>query len=233
MASSDAVRTPPFGSQEYRDYFRTDFVEKDGAKGFLGIGNGNVYMMVVFVILIAVPSLLALQITQFQYYFLLLLPVYFLICNLLEYLLHRYPMHNKTKGMEFLFEHVTVHHSFFNEDFYYYEQPRDYMAVFLPILYFSFISFIFFIVALLIYFVSDLDNALFFCVIGFAYYLMYETLHFTYHAKSGSLIKKLPFVEQSAKLHLLHHRANLMSKYNFNITFPIFDKVFNTLYKED
>jgi sterol desaturase/sphingolipid hydroxylase (fatty acid hydroxylase superfamily) len=87
------------------------------------------------------------------------------------------------------------------------------------------------VVALFIYFVADLNNALFFGVVGFAYYLMYETLHFSYHAKSGSFIKKLPFVEQSAYLHLLHHRAKLMSKYNFNITFPIFDEVFNTLYK--
>lgn len=224
--------TPAFGSAEFREYFRTVYVEKEGKIKFLGIGNGNLYMVLVFFVITSVPILLALQITEFKSHYLLLLPAYFLFCNLLEYLLHRYPMHHKIKGFEFLYEHVTVHHSFFNEDFYYYDQPRDYMAVFLPLLYFSFITAIFFAGALTIYLIADLDNALFFALVAYSYYLMYEILHFSYHAKSGSFIKKLPFVELSAQLHLLHHRANLMTNYNFNITFPIFDKIFNTLYKE-
>jgi len=226
------VASPAFGSQEYRDYFRTVYVDKDAKGRFLGIKNGNLYVAIIFIVIISVPVLLARQVTEFKAYFLILLPVYFLICNLLEYLLHRYPMHHKTKGFEFLYEHVTVHHNFYNEDFYYYEQPRDYMAVFLPLLYFTFISAVLFFSALLIYFLSDLNNAVFFLVVGYTYYLMYEVLHFSYHAKEESFIKKLPYIKQLSNLHLLHHKASLMANYNFNITFPIFDKLFGTAYIE-
>lgn len=224
------TNVPPFGSQEFRDYFRTDYIDRDAKSRFLGIKDGKLYITIVFILLISVPIIMATQITEYKYYYLLLLPIYFLILNLFEYMLHRYPMHHKKKGFEFLYEHVTIHHSFYNGKFNYYEQPEDYMAVFLPLLYFAFISAVLFIIAVLIYFVSDLNNALFFELVGYSYYLMYEVLHFSYHAKEESFIKKFPFIKQLASFHLQHHQTDLMSNYNFNITFPIFDKVFNTCY---
>ncbi len=230
---SDTNATPKFGTPAYREYFRTDYIEKDGASRFLGISNGTGYMVTVFIILTLVPVALGFLINQYHLYYILLVPVYFLVCNGFEYVLHRYPMHHKVKGLGFLYEHLTVHHSFFYNDTYYYEQPRDYMAVFLPLLYFSFITLVFSAASLTIYVIADLDNALFFALVAYTYYLMYEIMHFSYHARSGSVIKAIPLVEQSAQLHLYHHRIDLMNKYNFNITFPIFDKVFNTLYMED
>ncbi len=229
----DKTSPPKFATQAYRDYFRTDFIEKDGASRFMGIKNGTTYMIIVFSMLTVIPLALVLLISRFYWYFILLCPVYFLICNAFEYVLHRYPMHEKMKGLGFLYEHLTVHHSFFYNDTYYYEQPRDYMAVFLPLLYFSFITLVFSMASLTVYAVAGLDNALFFAVVAYTYYLMYEVMHFSYHAKTGGFFKSIPWVEKSARLHLYHHRIDLMNKYNFNITFPIFDRLFNTIYKGD
>jgi hypothetical protein len=141
-------------------------------------------------------------------------------------------MHKKIKGFEFLFEHVTVHHMYYNEKTPYVEQPKDVMAVFLPILYFLFISLEIVLISSGIYFFTDYNNALFFAFFAYSYYLMYEILHFSYHTPENSIIKKIPFMKRLAQFHLDHHNSKLMSKYNFNISFPIFDKIFNTMYKK-
>ena len=44
------VAAPAFGSQEYRDYFRTVYVDKDAKARFLGIKNGNLYLAIIFMI---------------------------------------------------------------------------------------------------------------------------------------------------------------------------------------
>jgi hypothetical protein len=231
--SNDKAVTPEFGSKEYRTFFRESYIFNDGKWKFLGIKNGNLYFLIILLVAISMPIFFASQMTEFKIIYFLLMPIYFLICNLFEYLLHRFPMHHKTKGLEFFFEHVTVHHSFYSHKYNFYEQPKDYMAVFLPMLYFAVISIAFLLIGFFIYFVSDLNNALFFETVVYVYYLMYETLHFAYHAKKESLLKKIPFVDKLSKFHLLHHHTGLMSKYNFNITFPIFDKMFNTQFKSD
>ena len=105
------------------------------------------------------------------------------------------------------------------------------MAIFLPVLYFFFISLEIFLLAGVVYLFSDLDNALFFVAVIYFYYLLYEFLHFSSHAKEGSFLKKLPFIKTLSQNHLNHHRLELMEKYNFNITFPIFDKLLGTYYK--
>ena len=69
-------------------------------------------------------------------------------------------------------------------------------------------------------------------MVGYSYYLLYEALHFSYHTRAGGLLKRIPFVDYLSRGHLYHHRIGLMSRYNFNITFPIFDKIFRTQYKE-
>lgn len=72
-----------------------------------------------------------------------------------------------------------------------------------------------------------------FALVAYAYYLLYEVLHAAYHSPPDSFIKKLPMVSTLATTHLNHHRSGNMAKWNFNITFPIFDRVFGTLLPSD
>ena len=220
-----------FDVEKYREYFRTKYVTQDAGYRYLGITNGKLYLATIIFVTISAPTLALLQIETFHFYFFCLLPFYFIIANLVEYVLHRYPMHHKMKGLGFLFEHVTVHHYFYGNEFYYNEEPRDNMAIFLPLLYFFFISFDIFLIAAVIYLFADLENALFFAAFAYLYYLMYEFLHFSSHAKEGSFLKKIPFIRKLSQNHLNHHKLELMETYNFNITFPIFDKLLGTYYK--
>jgi hypothetical protein len=218
---------------DYRKYFKTLYVPNESGFRFFKITNGKFYFSIIALTLISVPVFVYSQIQIFHSYFWYLIPIYFLICNYIEYTLHRYPIHKKTKGFEFLFEHVTVHHRYYNEKTPYIEEPKDVMAVFLPILYFIFISLEFMLISAIIYFFIDYNNAVFFAFFAYRYYLMYEILHFSYHTPENSFIKKIPFMKKLAQFHLNHHESKLINNYNFNITFPIFDKIFNTAYKEN
>ena len=72
-----------------------------------------------------------------------------------------------------------------------------------------------------------------FALTAVGYFLNYEWLHFSYHTPEGSWMARLPGVAALRRHHLRHHDQALMSRYNFNITYPIADRLFGTLYRAD
>jgi len=212
----------PFGSQQFRDHFR------EHETGRLG---GPLYALANLTLLLAIMGGIAWSIGQWHGYFLLLLPLYFLFVNGVEYVLHRFPMHRKMPGAQVVYEHVTIHHNFFADQVFYFEDTRDYYAAILPFYIFIGLTVVICGTAGLVYLVAGLDNALFFALVGYGYYLLYELLHFSYHTPDTSFVKRLPFVRSLARQHILHHQVKLMAHYNFNITFPIFDVIMGTMYK--
>lgn len=194
--------------------------------------DGRLYALSVLGGLVLAMGVLAYAIQTYHGYFWVLLPAYFLFCNLIEYLLHRYPMHHRTKGFEVVYEHVTIHHNFYADKFFYFEIPIDYYAAILPAYILVGLSAVIFAVAGIVYLASDLSNALFFALVAYGYYLTYEVLHFSFHASETSWVKKLPFMKQLARQHILHHQTHLMTHCNFNITVPIFDWIFQTMHQD-
>ena len=214
--------TLPFGSAAYRSFFRNHLAGKL---------NGNLYVLANLSLLVAIIAALALSVPKYEPYFWVLLPGYFMFVNGVEYVLHRYPMHHKTPGFMVVYEHVTTHHNFYaNKDFYF-EEPRDYYAAVLPYYIFIGLTVVIGSVSGVIYLGFGLSNALFFALVAYSYYLTYEVLHFTYHMPADSFMKKLPFINSLARAHILHHQTKLMAHYNFNITFPIYDRILGTSYK--
>lgn len=212
-----------FGSAEFRNHFRENLV---------GDRHGRAYAAASFILISAITLTIAFAIPEYSVRFLWLFPIYFFIANLAEYLMHRFPMHHKMPGAGMIYEHVTVHHNFYTDEAYFYEDPRDFYAVILPIHVFCALTVVIWLVTGLIYLISGTSDALFFALVGYGYYLVYELCHFSYHASETSLVKKLPLVRKLSLLHRAHHRTKLMAHYNFNITFPICDRIFKTLYKD-
>lgn len=212
----------PFGSPEYRQIIRDKVIDKI---------DGRIYASTLFLLLTGIILIISYFIPAYTWYLLPLLCFYFLIINVIEYLFHRYLMHKKTKGMEFIYEHVTVHHGFFADKNMYMEDPRDYYPVILPPLIFIGITVLVVVIASIIFLIFDSNAALFFALVAYSYYFLYEILHFSYHCKDDSILRKLPFVKRLSHYHHLHHQVMLMAHYNFNITFPIADIIFRTQYK--
>jgi len=161
-------------------------------------------------------------------------PLTFLYANLVEYFGHRGPMHHPRPGLRLIFErHAQQHHRFFRDDAMAFDGPGDYKAVLFPSVLIVFYMAGFALpVGLLIDWLVSRNVALLFVTTAVAYFLNYELLHFAYHAPSGSWIARLPLMDRLRRLHTLHHRPELMQRYNFNITYPIADWLFGTLYRQ-
>lgn len=160
-------------------------------------------------------------------------PVTFLYANLSEYLGHRGPMHHKTPLLGLIFQrHAVEHHSFFTDEAPSFEASKDFKAVlFPPVMLIFFFGYFAAPVGALLYFLASPNVAFLFVLTAAAYFLNYEILHFCYHLDERSWIGKLPFMNVLRRHHTVHHDRKLMTRYNFNITYPICDFLFRTTYR--
>jgi hypothetical protein len=163
----------------------------------------------------------------------LTVPITFLYANLVEYFGHRGPMHHPKPGLRLIFErHTRQHHRFFREDAMAFESSRDFKAVLFPPALIVFYLLAFAAPAgLLVSWIFSANAALLFVATAIGYFLNYELLHFAYHAPRDTWVARLPMMDRLRSLHTLHHRPELMQRYNFNITYPIGDRIFGTLYR--
>ncbi|MGB5257944.1 MAG: sterol desaturase family protein [Woeseiaceae bacterium] len=164
----------------------------------------------------------------------LTIPLTFLYANLSEYLGHRGPMHHRTRFLAKVFErHSIEHHSFFTDKAATFDSSQDYKAVlFPPILLIFFIVGFAIPVGALLYWLISPNVCFLFVLTAVLYFLNYELLHFAYHADPASWISRLPFMSRLRQHHIAHHNRQLMTRYNFNITYPICDAIFRTRYRD-
>ena len=170
------------------------------------------------------------QVTPFEW---LTIPLVLLYANLSEYLGHKGPMHKETRFLSLIYQrHTLEHHYFFTHEAMAIESTKDYKAVLFPLEMIAFFFGCFALpVALLIYFLLSPNVAFLFVITSTLYFLNYEILHLVYHLKSDSWAGKLPIIEFLSHHHTLHHDPRLMNRYNFNVTFPLFDFLFGTYRK--
>lgn len=209
---------------------RTAFRENRIPKHYSG--RLHLATVVGFSLVVAAASIAMLDAVQPAEW--LTVPLTFFYCNLAEYLGHRGPMHNKTRFLAGIFQRHTVeHHSFFTNEAICFDTPRDYRAVlFPPILLAFFFGFFAVPAGALLYYVVSPNVSFLFVLTAILYYLNYELLHFSYHVEPQSWLGRLPLIRRLRRNHVLHHDRALMTRFNFNITYPICDRLFDTLYRE-
>lgn len=163
----------------------------------------------------------------------LTIPATFLYANLAEYWGHRGPMHHRTPGLGLVFQrHAGQHHRFFTADAMGHEGQRDFYAVlFPPVLVIFFLLAFSLPVGLALAWLTTANVAWLYIATAAAYFLNYELLHWAYHQPEGSLVFRVPGVGALAQHHRAHHRAELMARANFNITYPVGDLIFGTMAK--
>jgi fatty acid hydroxylase family protein len=155
---------------------------------------------------------------------LLTVPITFLYANLVEYRAHKGPMHHRTRPLGLVFDrHTLLHHAFFPCDAMRLESARDLkMVLFPPVLLIFFFGFFALPLGLLLGALLGPNVAALFVITAMSYYLLYEWFHLAYHLGLGGPLRLL---------HTTHHDPSLMTARNFNITFPICDRLFGTLAK--
>lgn len=181
------------------------------------------------VIIVAVNSLGDIGASEW-----LTVPLTFLYANLSEYFGHRGPMHHPRRGLKLIYErHAGQHHRFFTSECMALDGIRDLKAVLFPAVMIAFFLLCFALpVGLLLGWLASPNVAWLFVATAVAYFLNYEVLHLSYHLPEASRLGRLPVVRRLKRLHQLHHDPRLMAHYNFNITYPIGDLLFGTLWRE-
>jgi hypothetical protein len=160
----------------------------------------------------------------------LTVPTVFLVANLVEFLGHRGPMHHRRRGLGLLFHrHTEQHHRFFTEEAMAYESSRDFkMVLFPPVMLLFFLGAIAAPLGALCFVALSPNVGWLFVATGLGYYLTYEWLHFCHHLPAGHALARLPGMTWLRVHHQVHHDPSLMSRYHFNITFPLADMLFGT-----
>ena len=162
---------------------------------------------------------------------LLVVPLTFLYTNFFEYVGHRYPMHHRYQALKAVFKrHTMQHHHFFTNEQMNCDTVNDFKIILFPPVLLIFFS-VFFVLPVfgLIYYLFSMNVALLYVATTLLYYLNYEWLHLAYHLPETSWVYKVPGLKLLRRLHHNHHNLKEMDKYNFNISYPVFDLVFGTL----
>ncbi len=218
--NEDAVRN-------YRKHFREKYIAQDY--------NGRRHLVMTVLSTFAVIALSLYNLENVMTLEWLAIPGAFLVSNFVEYLGHKGPMHKKTRFLEEIFQrHAVQHHSFFTHEHMTYDKDLDFNAVlFPPVMLLFFFGGIATTVGMISYLVFGANVAWLFVFTVTVYFLNYEVLHFLYHVHEDAWTSKLPLMAGLRRHHTIHHDRSLMNEYNFNITYPIFDLIFGTSYKEE
>src|SRR5262249_30991238 len=128
--------------------------------------------------------------------------------------------------------HTHEHHRFFTDEWMTCRSPRDFKIVLFPaIMLLFYLGIVAFPIGLALYLFHTWNTACFYVATATFYFMSYEVLHFCYHLDESSWVARLPVIRALRAHHRIHHRHALMSTYNFNITWPIADFCFGTIYK--
>ncbi|MCA9093841.1 MAG: hypothetical protein KDA68_10165 [Planctomycetaceae bacterium] len=162
------------------------------------------------------------------------IPVTFIVANFVEYFGHRGPMHHYFKQFGLMFHrHTNEHHQFFTENWMTCRSQRDFKIVlFPPIMLFFYLGIIAAPMGLFLYYMHGWNFAMIYVITAMFYFMSYEVMHFFYHLDDDLWVSKLPILRVLRAHHRTHHKLEIMSKYNFNITWPIADFVMGTIYRE-
>lgn len=153
-----------------------------------------------------------------------------LIFNAGEYIAHRELGHKKRRFAKLFYaRHSGDHHTFFSHEDYVIDNTRDLRVVLFPAPLLLAITFIFaaplgYIVAAFV----DADTGWCIAAALIFNYLLYEFIHLCNHLPERYSITRWPLLRQMREYHRLHHQPDYATRFNFNITYPIADRILRT-----
>src|SRR5262249_10761628 len=86
-------------------------------------------------------------------------------------------------------------------------------------------------VPLALWAVGHPNLGLLFLATAMAYTVGYEWLHLSYHAPADSFVGRSRLIARLRNHHAVHHAPELMQRWNFNVTIPLWDWVRGTIHR--
>ena len=195
--------------------------------------NGYAHALFVLFVGVAYVVYQFQRLPEFHWYYSLMIGATLIVWNFMEYAIHIKLGHQKTRlGAMFYKRHTGDHHSFYTDTCLTPDSHRDMRVTLFPAW-----------LVLVSIVIATLSGA----VVGWLFgrewgavysgsllvgYLAYEFFHFCDHLPEHHPLVQLPWIGHMRRLHQLHHRRDLMQRYNFNLTFPLADWALGTFYWE-
>jgi hypothetical protein len=162
----------------------------------------------------------------------LLMPIFFVVANFLEWTVHRYPMHRPRISRFMYRNHSQLHHVAFTDRNMPVKTTRELGMVMMP--WYTMLGL--FVVASPVMVVAGVLRgpglAGVFLLGAVLYFLAYETLHALYHLPDATLnrlvLGRLRVFRAMQAHHAHHHILRRMYAVNFNVTVPLMDWLFGT-----
>ena len=159
-------------------------------------------------------------------------PAFFIVANLIEWTVHKYPMHHPRPPHILYKNHTLIHHLAFTNRNMPITRTAELGLVMMPwytmLGLFVFASPVMIVAGLL----RGPGLAGVFLLAAVAYFLMYEVLHASYHLPDAVLnrvgVGRLRLFRAAQAHHRHHHVLTRMSRVNFNVTFPLMDRLLGT-----
>jgi hypothetical protein len=165
----------------------------------------------------------------------LLLPAFFVVANLLEWLVHKNPMHRPLQPRILYVNHALVHHRAFLQDTMPINSLRELGLIMMPWYTMLGLFAVASPVALLAAWWRGWGAAGIFFLAAALYFIAYEGMHALYH-QSDDLLASIglggKWFDRLRSHHRHHHRLDRMSHVNFNVTLPLMDWLFGTKERE-
>jgi len=166
-----------------------------------------------------------------------LAPFFLVVANLIEWMVHRYPMHHPQPPRMMYRNHTLLHHLAFTHGQMPITRPAELGLVMMP--WYTMIG-IFMVTSPLIVVAGLLRGpglAGIFLLAAVAYFLSYETLHSLYHLPDTTLnrlgVGRWRSFRALQAHHTHHHVLGRMAHVNFNVTIPLMDLVLGTKERGD
>lgn len=166
---------------------------------------------------------------------LLAVPLSFLVLNAGEWRIHRDLLHKRTPPLTILYDrHTPQHHMVFVTDDMAIRSTREFYLVLIPFYGILAAGVGALPIPLTLWLGFGMRNAaLLFMATTMAYVVLYEWLHLAYHAPADSFVGRMKLIARLKRHHAVHHAPELMQKWNFNVTIPLWDWVRRTTFRGD
>jgi hypothetical protein len=164
---------------------------------------------------------------------LLLVPLGLVLMNASEWRIHRDLLHRRTPPLGILYDrHTPQHHMIFVTDDMAIRSAREFRLVLIPFYGILAAGVAALPIPLVLWLALGQWNlALLFMATVLGYVVAYEWLHLAYHAPAESWVGRNALVRLLHRHHAVHHSPELMQKWNFNVTVPLWDVVRGTVYR--
>lgn len=159
-----------------------------------------------------------------------IIPIVFMFSNFIEWITHKQLQHRRRRPLQMMYDtHTPVHHMVYVEEDMSYHSKKEFRLILIPavgilgITAFALVSSF-----TLAYLWSPVAGWLFMLAASF-YVATAELLHLFFHLPEDNFISRSRLIALMREHHAKHHDPRLMQKYNFNITFPLFDWIMGTI----